>query len=173
MKLTTTILALLPLTCTAHPGIQRRPKRPETHSWDYKLSFLASKNYFRPFRPTIHHEKRQNAPPIEQGENIQFLPPPYDPSSSHLNSPYPLSGVSAYDDNGRAQIFDNMPPDMQLWGPCSPDGLDCNRCPRDKRCWVYPFDSVLMPLPSPISSTADDTPPEIKGRVPSIPARTI
>jgi hypothetical protein len=173
MKLTATILALLPLACTAHLGIQRHPKRPEQHTWDNKLDFLNPKYYLQPDRPTIHHEKRdadiekrQNVPPIEQGEDFQFLPPPYDPCSSHLKLTYPLSDVSAYDDSGRAQMFDNMPPDMQLWGSCPPYGLDCNRCPRDKRCWVYPSNSAPMPLPYPISSTTDGALPEIEGTCP-------
>jgi hypothetical protein len=58
MKLTATTLALLPLACTAHQGIQRHLKRPEQHTWNYKLDFLNSNPYLQPDRPTIHHEKR-------------------------------------------------------------------------------------------------------------------
>jgi hypothetical protein len=119
MKLSTTVLALLPLASTAHLGIRSNLAHSE-------FFVQKSKHYLQPSRPTIHDEKRQHVPPIEQGDSFQFLPPPYDPSSTHLKSTYPLSSVSNFDDSGCAQMFDNMPSDMQLWGPCPPDGLDCN-----------------------------------------------
>jgi hypothetical protein len=171
MKLTTTVLALLPLICDARPSIQRRS---ETLPWDYKLEFQKAKHYLQPDRPTIHHEKRQHVPPIEQGSSFQFLPPPYNPDETHLKSPYPLSGVSTFGDSGRAQMLDNMLPDMGFWGSCPPAGLNCDKCPRDARCVVHTYDSTSTNYPYPDSSVPStyDGPPEFKGGEGTCPLHT-
>ncbi|KAL5116733.1 hypothetical protein ACEQ8H_005345 [Pleosporales sp. CAS-2024a] len=62
----------------------------------------------------------------------QFLPPPWSPYSG-LDSPYPSSGVSPWDDSGRSQSVDNTP---SVWRQCPKVRLDCRKCPRDRRCRV-------------------------------------
>ncbi|KAI8941371.1 hypothetical protein NX059_002595 [Plenodomus lindquistii] len=62
-----------------------------------------------------------------------FLPPPWSPTSN-LDSPYPLTGVSPYDDSGRSEILDNEPSIEATWRTCPASNLDCAKCPRDKRC---------------------------------------
>ena len=58
-------------------------------------------------------------------------------------------------------MFDNMLPDIGLWGSCPPADLDCDNCPRDARCVVHTSDDNSYPYTS-----FYDGPPGIKGECP-------
>ncbi|KAF1915177.1 hypothetical protein BDU57DRAFT_595776 [Ampelomyces quisqualis] len=113
MKITLTLLALLPsihAACYTPPPIDTSIVQKRTPQID-EFDFLSGPSAITIDLPA------------------QFLPPPWSPSSG-LDSPYPSTGVSPWDDSGRAQMLDNMP----LWRTCPRLHLDCRKCPRDFRC---------------------------------------
>ncbi|CAO2650329.1 Nn.00g016210.m01.CDS01 [Neocucurbitaria sp. VM-36] len=191
MKLTLPLITLLVTICSAESKKDESKKQHHPHhSWDYKLEYLKSKN-------TLHYlqlsqkQKRHSAkvhkrdpqfdsPPIidVQDDPPTFLPPPWSPHSD-LDSPYPLSGVSPWDDSGRSQILDNEP-SVQMWRTCPEHYLDCRKCPRDPKCrrpgfpWWSPTDIFDLPaaLTGPQLAAGTDLPTSIASGVDICPLST-
>ncbi|KAF2855997.1 hypothetical protein T440DRAFT_95158 [Plenodomus tracheiphilus IPT5] len=149
MKLT--LSALTVLSCTLYSVDAEFPKiRNKLHHHPYDPTFEPSKVKYNlhhlPLPPALDQApklpKRKDIlspgpdPPLQTPSSsltLNFLPPPWSPSSN-LGSPYPLTGVSPYDDSGRSEILDNEPSIETTWRTCPDSNLDCSKCPRDKRC---------------------------------------
>ncbi|KAF2034829.1 hypothetical protein EK21DRAFT_107460 [Setomelanomma holmii] len=121
MLLTLTLFASLPIathaTCIG-PYI--------TYNCDTPLSYPQKRNTQDDFDPSL----TTGPSPITIDFPKEFLPPPRSPASN-LDSPYPSSGVSPWDDSGRSQMTDN---EDSILSACPQLHLDCRKCPRDYSC---------------------------------------
>ncbi|KAL6706753.1 hypothetical protein ACN47E_005089 [Coniothyrium glycines] len=120
------------------------------HPYDYKIELSKAKHNLGYQDSPPHHLKRSaqqdehtkldtannaNSPdddPVDDPLTVSFLPPAWSPSST-LESPYPPSGITPWNDSGRSQILDNEPT-IPMWRTCPAQNLDCSKCPRDQRC---------------------------------------
>ncbi|KAH7385782.1 hypothetical protein BKA66DRAFT_569616 [Pyrenochaeta sp. MPI-SDFR-AT-0127] len=161
MYLALSLLALLTQLCFANPMIQKRglfgKKKIEHRPWDYKFEYLKAKHTLHYLQSSQQSGLQKRKPQEETLPEIDplfnappnFLPPPWSPVSN-LDSPYPPSGVSPWDDSGRAQMLDNDP-GAQEWRRCPRWILDCRKCPKDPRCrrgdfpWWNPVDVLDLP----------------------------
>ncbi|KAF1840730.1 uncharacterized protein K460DRAFT_370690 [Cucurbitaria berberidis CBS 394.84] len=158
MKLILPLVTILIALGSAHPG---KKKKPAPHTWDFKFEYLKAKNTLHylqlsqraeSLKPKVQKRDAQLDPifdlnPLDEGPT--FLPPPWSPHSD-LDSPYPLSGVSPWDDSGRSEMLDNEP-SVQMWRTCPEGLLDCRKCPRDSKCrrpnlpWWSPANIIDVP----------------------------
>ncbi|OAL50773.1 hypothetical protein IQ07DRAFT_643993 [Pyrenochaeta sp. DS3sAY3a] len=166
MRLAVALLALLPVLCSTRAITTKLKKRPPLHAWDYKFEYLRAKNTLHylhlPSSSSTHHKRatqseqqKDQEQEQEQEDSPPFLPPPWTPDSL-TDSPYPLSGISPWDDSGRAQMLDNAP-SLGPWPECPEKLLDCRKCPRDTRC-LYP-NKPWWATPEPITPSTISNPP--------------
>jgi hypothetical protein len=170
MKSTLSLFALLSYAIFS---VDAAKEEKEVHPYDFKIEYLKAKHnlgYLKAHKAPAQHFKRfaQQEDPSPDDSEITFLPPPWTPSSD-LDSPYPLSGVTPWDDSGRSQTLDNEP-SIQLWRTCPRLNLNCKKCPRDERCrrpsqpwWdptnIHDVESALAGPPLVTSENRKDTCP--------------
>ncbi|KAH7085758.1 hypothetical protein BKA63DRAFT_26366 [Paraphoma chrysanthemicola] len=119
MLLQLSLLASLPITVhTTCVGPTDKYNREADNSYPQKRA------------PQDEFDLHNGPSPISIDLPAEFLPPPWSPDSN-LDSPYPSSGVSPWDDSGRSQMTDNQD---SIWRTCPQLHLDCRKCPRDFRC---------------------------------------
>ena len=134
MKLTLTLVTLLPLLAEARPY---KPKKLDHKPWSYKIAFVNAKSHLVSHSQEKREQQRYTSD-IQQSPDYSRQPPlPWPPKHSHLGSPYlPQGGLSI--------MTDNMPSDGGAES-CVDGWLECGSCPGDARCWRYkppPADDV-------------------------------
>ncbi|KAF2447807.1 hypothetical protein P171DRAFT_518842 [Karstenula rhodostoma CBS 690.94] len=72
------------------------------------------------------------------------LNPEWSPDSKN-HVPVSLDPISPFNDNGRSQMVDNFVPALWIMN-CPALALNCNRCPRDLRCYST-LHTTVTPLP--------------------------
>lgn len=133
------LFALLPLLSSTVYAACHTPPKPHISNREV---VYAQKRNAQPDFPEQDFNTGPSAITIDLPP--QFLPPPWSPFSD-LDSPYPSSGVSPWDDSGRSQMVDNEP---SIYNMCPLRHLDCRKCPGDPRCqpWVSDTSSSSAPI---------------------------